>query len=67
MPCMSLTAGSTGAVSCYLAEGLHHVVHVHVAQDDAQAVAALQLLYAVVHVLRLQQVEPAAGDALSCF
>lgn len=44
----------------HLTEGLHHVIHVHVAQDDAQSVTPLQLLYPVVHILRLQQVKPVA-------
>jgi hypothetical protein len=47
-------------VAPHLVERLHHVLDVHVAKDDAQAVAALHLLDAVVHILWLQQVEPAA-------
>lgn len=49
-----------GADFKHLAEGLDHVFNVHMTQDDAQAVAPLQLLDAVVHVLGLQQMEPAA-------
>lgn len=41
-----------------LGQGLHHVLHIDVAHQQAQAEAPLQLLDAVVHIVRLQQVEP---------
>lgn len=43
----------------HLRQRLHRVLCVDVAQDDTQAEGALQLLDAVVDVLRLQQVVPA--------
>ena len=41
-----------------LAQGLHHVLDVHVAQQQAQSEGPLQLPDAAVDVLWLQQVEP---------
>ena len=46
-----------------LRQGVHGVLRVHVAQQHAQAVRALQLLDAPVDVLRLQQVVPACADS----
>ena len=45
-----------------LRQGVHRVLGVHVAQQHAQAVRALQLLDAPVDVLRLQQVVPARAE-----
>lgn len=42
-----------------LGQGLHHILHVNVADEQTQPEATLQLLDAMVHILRLQQVEPA--------
>jgi hypothetical protein len=42
-----------------LRQRLHRILCVHVAHDDAQAVAALKLLDALVDVLRPQQMVPA--------
>ena len=46
-----------------LRQGVHGVLRVHVAQQHAQAVRALQLLDAPVDVLRLQQVVPVCADS----
>lgn len=42
-----------------LGQGLHHILHINVADEQTQPEAALQLLDAMVHILRLQQVESA--------
>ena len=46
-----------------LRQGVHGVLRVHVAQQHAQAVRALQLLDATVDVLRLQQVVPVCAES----
>ena len=43
-----------------LSQGLHHVLHINVADEQTQPEAALQLLDAVMHIIRLQQVKSAA-------
>lgn len=49
----------------HLLQRLDHIVHIHVAEQDAQGEAALQLPYAEVDVVRLQQMIPAQGRQLS--
>lgn len=45
-----------------LRQGVHSILGVHMAQQHAQAVRALQLLDAPVDVLRLQQVVPVYAE-----
>lgn len=42
-----------------MSQGLHHVLHVNVANEQAQPEAALQLLDPMMHIVRLQQMESA--------
>ena len=42
-----------------LGQRLYHILHINVADEQAQPEAALQLLDAMVHIVRLQQVESA--------
>ena len=58
-PSHSAARPASRATQARLRQRLHRVVGVHVAQDDAQAEAALQLADAVVDVLRFEQVVPA--------
>jgi len=41
-----------------LRQRLHHILHINVTDQQPQAEASLQLLDAMVHVLRLEQVKP---------
>ena len=50
----------------HLRQGINGVDDVNMDQHHSQAVAALQLLDAVVHVLWLQQVEPAPVAIVQC-
>ena len=49
----------------HLRQRLYHIVDVHMAQQDARAKRALQLLYAPIDVRRLQQVVPGNTSSLS--
>ena len=46
-----------------LRQGVHSILGVHMAQQHAQAVCALQLLDAPIDVLRLQQVVPVYAES----
>lgn len=41
-----------------LRQRLHYILHINVTDQQPQAEAALQLLDAMVHILRLEQVKP---------